>query len=280
MKSILYTFVFLLFDICSITVLGAQDTSDTILKATPQVDTPVFHENTLENSLDSASQAYRNNDFKKSIEIYEGIVAEGIAEDRESAQIYYNLGNAYFRDNRLGKAILNYERALMLDPGDSDIRHNLRFAGSRTEDRIEEVGSLFLTNWINGIRNMLSSDIWGTAGIVFFLLFLVCLTLFLFVRLLWIRKTAFYSGIVFFVFMIIANIFAFNQKREQIQRNYAIVTVGAASVNASPDENSNVLFELHEGTKVKIRNSDGNWYEIEIANGSVGWTPKQEVEII
>lgn len=85
---------------------------------------------------------------------------------------------------------------------------------------------------------------------------------------------------VFFVFMIIANIFAFNQKREQIQRNYAIVTVGAASVNASPDENSNVLFELHEGTKVKIRNSDGNWYEIEIANGSVGWTPKQKVEII
>ncbi len=65
MKSILYTFVFLLFDICSITVLGAQDTSDTILKATPQADTPVFHENTLENSLDSASQAYRNNDFKK-----------------------------------------------------------------------------------------------------------------------------------------------------------------------------------------------------------------------
>lgn len=280
MKSILYTFVFLLFDICSITVLGAQDTSDTILKATPQDDTPVFYENTLENSLDSASQAYRNNDFKKSIEIYEGIVAEGIAEDRESAQIYYNLGNAYFRDSRLGKAILNYERALMLDPGDSDIRHNLRFAGSRTEDRIEEVGSLFLTNWINGIRNMLSSDMWGTAGIVFFLLFLVCLTLFLFVRLLWIRKTAFYSGIVFFVFMIIANIFAFNQKREQIQRTYAIVIVGAASVNASPDENSNVLFELHEGTKVKIRNSDGNWYEIEIANGSVGWTPKQKVEII
>jgi len=85
---------------------------------------------------------------------------------------------------------------------------------------------------------------------------------------------------VLFILMIATNIFAFSQKSDRIHRNNAIVMVGAARVNASPDENSNALFELHEGTKVKIRSSDTNWYEIEIANGSVGWTSKQNVEII
>jgi SH3-like domain-containing protein len=100
------------------------------------------------------------------------------------------------------------------------------------------------------------------------------------VRFLWARKTAFYSGIVLFLLVIAANIFAFSQKNERIERDSAIVMVGAATVNASPDMNSNELFQLHEGTKVKIRNSDRNWYEIEIANGSVGWISKENVEII
>ncbi len=231
-------------------------------------------------SPEEASQAYRDQEFKKSIELYEEIVVQGIAENKESAQIYYNLANAYFRDNQLGKAILNYERALLLDPGDGDIRHNLRFARARTEDRIETVGSLFLANWVKGVQNLLSSNQWAAMGIVLFILFLACVGLFLFVRVLWIRKTAFYAGLSLFVLMMVANVFAFNQKNTRLNRDTGIVMVGAASINASPDNNSNQLFQLHEGTKVKIRNTDGDWYEIEIANGSVGWTPKQNIEVI
>lgn len=229
---------------------------------------------------EEASQAYRDQDFKKSIQLYEEIVAQGISENKESAQVYYNLANAYFRNEQLGKAILNYERALLLNPGDGDIRHNLRFARARTEDRIETVGNLFLSNWVNSIQNLLSSNQWAGIGIAMFILFLACVGVFLFVRILWARKTAFYAGISLFVLMFIANIFAFNQKNTLLNRNTGIVMSGAASINASPDTNSNELFQLHEGTKVKIRNTDGEWYEIEIANGSVGWTPKQNVEII
>jgi SH3-like domain-containing protein len=103
---------------------------------------------------------------------------------------------------------------------------------------------------------------------------------YLFVRILWARKVAFYAGIVLFIFMIIANVFSFSQKKERLRGDSAIVMVGAAAVNASPDVNSNQLFELHEGTKVKVRSSDGNWREIEIANGSVGWTSEDNIEII
>jgi tetratricopeptide (TPR) repeat protein len=233
-----------------------------------------------ESMPEAAAQAYRNQDYKESIALYEEIIAREMTENRVSAQLYYNLGNAYFRDNRLGKAILGYERALLLDPGDSDIRHNLRFAQTRTIDRINTAGDLFLANWFRGIRNVFSSNQWTTTGIVLFILFLACVAGYLFMRPLWARKSAFYAGIALFLLMITANIFAFSQKNERIRRDSAIVMAGAATVNASPDANSNQLFELHEGTKVKIRNSDGNWFEIQIADGSVGWIHQQSVEVI
>lgn len=233
-----------------------------------------------ESNPEAAAQAYREQDYKESIALYEELIAQGMTEDKVSAQLYYNLGNAYFRDNQLGKAILCYERALLLDPGDGDIRHNLRFAQNRTVDRIDTAANLFLTNWFRGIRNVFSSNQWATIGIVLFILFLACVGVYLFIRLLWARKSAFYTGIVVFFLMIAANIFAFSQKNERVRKDAAIVMVGAATVNASPDANGNQLFELHEGTKVKIRNRDGNWYEIRIADGSVGWIRQGDVEVI
>mgnify|MGYP000882038357 FL=1 len=232
------------------------------------------------NLTDSAAQAFRDMDYKKSIELYEKSIEQGVNEGKVSAQIYYNLGNAYFKDNQLGKSILNFERALLLDPGDGDIRHNLRFANNKTVDRINPAGNIFLSNWFNAVRNLFSSDTWATIGVVLFVLFLISVAIYLFVSKIWARKSAFYTGIVVFIFMIVANVFAFSQKRERLRGDSAIVMVGAARVNASPDINSNELFELHEGTKVRVRGKDGNWYEIEIENGSVGWTMKENVEII
>jgi len=231
--------------------------------------------------LAEAEEAFRSGDYARSIELYEAIIAQELAENnRVSAQLHYNLGNAYFRNNELGRAILNFERALLLSPGDSDIRHNLRFARAHTVDRIEPAGIVFLTNWISGVRNIFNSNQWARIAIVFFLLFIGCIAVFLFVRLIWARQMAFYAGIVFVLLMIAANVFAFRQKDERVNREFAIVMPSGISVNASPDANSNLLFQLHEGTRVRIRNSDGDWYEIEIENGSVGWTRKQNVERI
>lgn len=279
MKSFNHIILFLLLISFSIRGVLAQESTDTISEITSEA-VPITSETVLERLSETASEAYREQDYEKSTALYEELVAKGIERDRISAEIYYNLGNAYFRDNQLGKAILNYERALLLDPGDGDIRHNLRFARNRTEDRIDTAGNLIFAKWFNAVRNMYSSNAWAAIGIVLFILFLVCLAVFLFVRFLWARKTAFYSGIVLFLLVIVTNIFAFSQKKERIERESAIVMVGAAIVNASPDLNSNELFQLHEGTKVKIRNSDRNWYEIEIANGSVGWISIENVGII
>lgn len=263
---------------CLHNMIFAQDHSET--------DSPVVTEaanateSASQGTSDQAAQAYRAKDYKESIALYEEIIAQGLEEMKVSPQLYYNLGNAYFRDNQLGKAILYYERALLLDPGDGDIRHNLRFAQNRTVDRIDAAGNLFLANWFKGIRNMFSSNQWARIGILFFLLFLACVGVYFYFNTLWARKSAFYAAIFFFFIMITTNIFSFSQKKERIRGDSAIVMVGASAVNASPDANSNQLFELHEGTKVKIRNSDGNWYEIQIADGSVGWVRHQDVEVI
>ncbi len=233
-----------------------------------------------DNLVEQADQAYRNQNYKLSIDLLEDAVAQGLANDMVSPQIYFNLGNSYFRDGRLGKAILNYERALLLDPGDGDIRHNLRFANNRKVDRIIPSGELFLINWFNALRNLYSSNVWGIIAIVLFILLIAAVAIYLFVRVMWARKSAFYTGIVLFFLVIITNVLAFSQKNERIRGDSAIIMVGAAGVNASPDTNSNLLFELHEGTKVRVRSSDGNWYEVEIDNGSVGWTLRENVEII
>ena len=232
-------------------------------------------------TLAEAEEAFRTGDFARSIELFEAVIAQELAENnRESAQLHYNLGNAYFRNNELGKAILNFERALLLDPGNSDIRHNLHFAQHHTIDHIELSATTFLSNWIRGVRNQLSSNGWAMIAIVLFILFLGCIALFLFVSYVWAKKTAFYSGIILLLLLVVANVFAFRQKDERINRHFAIVMPTGISIHASPDANSNQLFQLHEGTKVRIRNTDGNWYEIEIANGTVGWTLRSNVERI
>ncbi len=233
-----------------------------------------------QSTVESASEAYRSEDYKRSIQLYEQVVAQQLSEGKESAEIYYNLGNAYFRNGETAKAILNYERALLLNPGDSDIRHNLRFARTRIEDKIDTSESFFLTTWVNRFKNLFNSNAWATIAVALFVAFLSCVAAFLFVRRVWIRKTVFYAGIVIFVFLLVANVFAFGQKNSRIRRNTGIVMAASASIMASPDANSQELFRLHEGTKVKLNKTDGNWIEIEIANGSVGWTSKENVEVI
>jgi len=279
MKLFHHLFIVQLLFLCTNGALLAQESADTVSGNAAQTVTTTAGAIPPDLSA-SAAAAYREQDYKKSAALYETVVAHALANDMVSAEIYYNLGNAYFRDNQLAKAIDNYERALLLDPGDGDIRHNLRFARNRTEDRIDVAGNLIFANWFMAVRNSFSSNSWAVIGIVLFMLFLICMVVFLFVRYLWARKTAFYSGIVLFLLVMVTNIFAISQKRERLDRDSAIVMVGAVMVKASPDQNSNTLFELHEGIKVKIRNSDSNWLEIEIANGSVGWLSKEHVEII
>jgi hypothetical protein len=226
--------------------------------------------------IKEAETAYTQEDYNKAIELYE----ETLKNNGASSEIYYNLGNAYYKANRIAPAILNYERALLLDPGDADIRFNLQMAREKTVDKIEPVGEFFLVKWIDSLQNRGSADSWAMLGIISFLLLIFCLLLFFFSRWIRMKKVGFYLGMVCVLAVIVANVFAKNQQDEIVNHTHAIVFSPTVTVKSSPDASGTDLFILHEGTKVFIKSSLGNWKEIELEDGNVGWMPGKDIEII
>ncbi|WP_029905419.1 tetratricopeptide repeat protein [Prevotella sp. 10(H)] len=231
-------------------------------------------------SSDPAVIAYNEGDFRKAIEILEIQKKEQLENGLESSQLYYNLGNAYFRVNDLAHARLNYERALLLNPGDRDTRHNIDYLSTKIEDKILVADTFFLSIWFTAVQNLFSSNVWSVIAIVTFLLFMVCLVGFFFSRLIVVKKAAFYIGIVSLIIVILANVFSFRQKNKIEHRDTAVIMAGSASIMSSPDINSKELFILHSGTKVYITKEDRSWFEIEIDNGNVGWVQREKLEVI
>ena len=258
-------------------LVQAQDISDSIATSDITEDEAMIDESRTDAAADLA---YRDKDFTESIKLYEAQIAENKLTNQESSHLYYNLGNAYFRNNQVAKAIVNYERALLLNPGDSDIRHNLRFAKTRIEDKIDSADSFFINQWINSIQNMYSANTWAIIGVAFFVLLIIAIGIYMISAQLILRKVSFYSGIVLLSLVIITNIFAFKQKDKIVNRSTGIVMSASVSIYTSPDAHSQELFRLHEGAKVKIKRQEGRWIEIVIANGSVGWLQKKNIETI
>ena len=199
----------------------------------------------------------------------------------ESPELYYNLGNACFKQDDLAHAILNYERALKLDPSYSDARFNLEFAQGFVQDKIEAVPEFFLEVWGRKICWLLPSDTWATLFLLLFAAALGCVLLFLLGRSVAARKTGFICGIVALVIALLCLDFAFWQRTDYHKADGAIVTRPVTTVQSSPGRDSaKDLFVLHEGTKVKVLDSVGDWRNIELADGRQGWLPEADLDVI
>jgi hypothetical protein len=227
-------------------------------------------------AIQNAEMAYQKEDYNKAVQLYESL----LKTQGESASVYYNLGNAYYKLGKVAPSILNYERALLLNPGDADIRFNLQMAKQKAVDNIVPVGSFFLVNWFNAVKNMGSVNSWGNLGIVAFILFIGCLIMFFFSRWIRLKKIAFYSGLFLIAVVVFANLFAHAEKSELINRTHAIVFSPTVTVKSSPDASGTDLFILHEGAKVRIKSALGTWSEIELEDGNVGWMPSVDFERI
>lgn len=235
----------------------------------------------ISSSLEDATKAegdsaYMKNDYASAIQIYEALLNRG-----EAADIYYNLGNSYYKAGDIAKAILNYERALLLQPGNGDIRANLEIARSKTVDKVEPVPEIFFVSWTKSLINSMSVDSWAVCGVVCFILLIVSLYLFIFSKQIVLKKAGFISGIVFLAVTILANVFANQQKDELTNRNSAIVINPSVTVRSTPSESGTSLFILHEGHKVSVKDgSMKDWKEIRLEDGKVGWVPASAIEII
>lgn len=223
-----------------------------------------------------ANNNYSQNLYSNAIEQYLQIIDQGY----ESAEVYYNLGNAFFKSNDIPSAILYYEKARKLKPNDDDIEFNLKVANTKIVDKIEPVPELFFWRWWRSIYNIFSADTWAKIGVAGFILFFIMLAFYLLSKQILIRKTAFYTGMVIFIFTLFTIIVGYQKYNLLKSENEAIVFTPTITVKSSPNQNSVDLFVIHEGSKVQIVEKVGGWYEIKIANGSVGWLPASALKSI
>ncbi len=223
-----------------------------------------------------ADVAYSKSDYTTAIQLYENVLKEG-----ESAEVYYNLGNSYYKHNEIAKSILNYERALLLEPYNSDVRNNLEIARGKTMDKTNPTSEFFFVTWAKALGNQQSADGWSKIGIFFFLLFLVAVYFYVFSKYIKVKKIGFACGILFLGFTILSNIFAYSQKNDLINRNTAIVMSHSVIVRSTPSDSGTKLFEIHDGHKVDIKdNSMSQWKNIQLEDGKEGWVHTSDIEII
>ena len=224
----------------------------------------------------NADTEYQKGNYQQAIRDYEEILKNG-----ESAEIYFNLGNAYYRTDNITKAVLNYERARLLSPGDDDINFNLQFARSKTIDKITPESEMFFVTWYKSLVNFTSVDNWAKTGILCIVLALLLVLLYLFGPQLMLRKIGFFGGLAFFVIFLLSNLFAFQQKQALDNRTGAIIISPSVNIKKTPAKNSADQFVLHEGTRVDIIDKGmTDWRCIRVGDGREGWIETKAIEEI
>ena len=215
----------------------------------------------------NADDCYRKGNYQQAIIDYNNLLKEGV-----SADVYYNLGNAYYRSDSLANAILCYERAHLLSPGDKDINFNLQFANSKTIDKITPANEVIFITWYKSLVNLTNVDTWARLGIVSIVVALVLVLIYLFASRVAFRKIGFFGSIAFLALFLCSTLFATQQKSALEHRNGAIILAPSVSVKQSPVNNAPESFVIREGTKVEITdNGMKGWKGIKLGDGREGW---------
>lgn len=218
---------------------------------------------------EKANAFYTTEDYQQAISNYEQILRTG----QVSAKLYFNLGNAYYKAGNMNQAILNFERAKVLSPNDENIDFNIRMANQFVVTSIEPLPLPFFLRWRTSVINMYPSDTWSYISIAAFVLFLLLIGLFIFSRIVSIRRISFLLGIFMVIFSGFTYSFAAKQKKKIMERNSAIVFCPRVTVKSSPSQTGTDLFLIYEGLKVEMTDSIGTWKEIKLADGNQGWLP-------
>ena len=234
---------------------------------------PGFAQDSL---LVKANKHYIAGEYDQAIKSYQEI----LNNNKESAEVYYNLGNALYKTGSYTQSILNYERARLLAPNDEDIQFNLDLANQHVVDAIDPLPQVFFVRWWNNITNKHSVDGWAKISVIAFILFLILSGLFFFTNKSLVKRISFWVGILTIVISIFSFNFAARHKKRMTEHNFAIITQPSVTVKSSPSESGTDLFLIHEGLKVEIKDRLGGWMEIRLSDGNQGWLPSNSIERI
>ncbi len=229
-----------------------------------------------QSTFQSANQAFSNKNYDHAIQLYESI----LGKDIQSPELYFNLGNCFFQKKEWGKTILNYERALLLDPNDPEILQNLELAKSETIDEIAVLPNFFLARWWVQVRDLTHSGLWSIFGILLFWVGIAGIILWILGKERQQRKRGFLGGMTILGLSLVVFALAYSSYQVQQKSGSAIIMSKETSLKTLPDEISNEILPLHEGIKVEIIEKVTSWYKVRLDNGEVGWIIQSDLEEI
>jgi len=231
---------------------------------------------TAEQLFENANKLYQENKFEDAITVYEEIEAQGVI----SSELYYNIGNCFYKLNKVAPTIYNYEKALKLDPLNEDARNNLIFAKRLTIDKIGEVPQSFLQKINKNHLQKLSYNQWAIVVVIFSFLGAILFLLYYFSDIPWIKRFFFTTSSIGFILLIASIFITYNQYNLEKNTIEAIVFSEVAEVKSEPLESSSEAFTLHEGTKVLVLDEVDNWKKIKLSDGKTGWILSKEIKTV
>ena len=230
----------------------------------------------VEDVFDEGNILYNKGKYIEAIDKYNSIIMAG----KESSELYYNLGNAYYKINNIANSIYYFEKSLLLDPNNKETKNNLVFSQNMTIDRIETVPVNQLTKFISNFTNIFDYSTWIFNAILFEFLSMIVFSLYLFSKNSRVKKRYFSFGSIFLICFIIFLIVGINSKSNFERNNPAILFENRISFKSEPNERSEEIFILNEGTKVNVLEKLNEWSQIELLNGSKGWILNSTYQLI
>jgi tetratricopeptide (TPR) repeat protein len=224
----------------------------------------------------TANNEFNSGDYSKSAARYQTLIDSGYKE----SEVYFNLGNSYFRLNNIPMAILNFERAKKLNPNDDDIEFNLKIANLKIVDKFEPVPKVFFVEWYEIMIQLMYSGSWGILTVASCWVFFISIVLLLFAKLSGLRKSITLLAFISLLAIFVSGFLGYKAFMNENSDKQAIIFNPSVYVKSAPDPGSNDLFILHEGTKVTLTESIDNWLRIKLENGNIGWIKLDEIKII
>lgn len=220
-----------------------------------------------------ATEAYAEGNYAEATSLYNSIVESG----SESSTLYFNLGNSYYKQDSIAKAIAFYLKAQKMAPADERIAHNLELAQAQTKNRIDALPEFFIITWFKSIKESMTSNSWAVVAIICFALSLLSVMLYLLTSKVALRKVGFSGAVIAIVLFLVSLNYSIAQKEYMSSSGDAVIIRSAVAVKGSPDNSGKELFILNEGATVNVIGSIGNWREIVVASGNSGWVKSNSI---
>ena len=228
------------------------------------------------NTFQQGNKAFQEKSYSEAIDLYESVLAKG----EHSAALYFNLGNAYFKNNELGKAILNYERAKRLRPHFKDLDHNLAIAENYKKDNITPVRPFFLISLWKNTYQLTSPVVWAFFGILMLLISIAGIAFWLLSSIREHKQRGFYGGLIGLSLGVVFLLLGYGRHLSIHSHQDAVIVTEKVGFKDGADEDSNTTQSLHEGTKIRLIEAIGDWHKVRLGNGEEGWLNESDFEAI